>query len=254
VDELVADPGERNDEGACQRDGTESRHVSIVVPARRRVKHFAWPPSEREAHSQLEPAHLVSRPQPDRPARLAYIQSYTDGNLWRLDLPGRGMAATSPPVVAVASNRSDANAQFAADGRTVTFMSTRRGWRGPQCHEPSGGRFDSRVLAQRSVDLLHLEQGQRAASLEGACEGWRGRAVSAGPGLNPIESPDGTYLYYGDGSVHYFDLATRRSTTIATRLEELIPFGIAASPDWRTILFGRIDASRNDLMLVENFR
>jgi hypothetical protein len=78
--------------------------------------------------------------------------------------------------------------------------------------------------------------------------------VSAGPGLNPIESPDGTYLYYGDGSVHYFDLATRRSTTIATRLEELIPFGIAASPDWRTILFGRIDASRNDLMLVENFR
>ena len=50
-----------------------------------------------------------------------------------------------------------------------------------------------------------------------------------------------------------FDLASRKAITVAGNLGN-VDFGLAASPDGRTILFTRVDSSVNDLMLVENFR
>jgi len=40
---------------------------------------------------------------------------------------------------------------------------------------------------------------------------------------------------------------------VAARLGS-VDFGLAASPDGRTILFTRTDSSVNDLMLVDGFR
>lgn len=70
---------------------------------------------------------IVSRPQPDRPARLAYVRSFADVNIWRIETSAPGAPASSPPVVSIASTRRDAIAHFAPDGQQVAFTSTRSG-------------------------------------------------------------------------------------------------------------------------------
>jgi Tol biopolymer transport system component len=70
---------------------------------------------------------VVSRPQPGQPARLAYIRSFADSNIWRLDLSAPGAAATSPPVIAISSTRRDAIAALTPDGQRVVFVSDRSG-------------------------------------------------------------------------------------------------------------------------------
>lgn len=70
---------------------------------------------------------IVSRPQPDGSLRLAYVRSYADVNIWRIDTPAPGVPPSSPPAVAIASTRRDQIPHFAPDGRRVTFTSTRSG-------------------------------------------------------------------------------------------------------------------------------
>ena len=69
----------------------------------------------------------VSSAQPDRPARIAYVRSYADANIWRVDTSSPGAPASAPPTVAIASTRRDSVAHFAPDGRQVTFTSNRSG-------------------------------------------------------------------------------------------------------------------------------
>jgi Tol biopolymer transport system component len=69
----------------------------------------------------------VSRARPDRSARLVYVRSFTDDNIWRVDIPSVGTAATSAPAVAIASTKADIHPQISPDGRRVAFTSTRSG-------------------------------------------------------------------------------------------------------------------------------
>jgi eukaryotic-like serine/threonine-protein kinase len=70
---------------------------------------------------------IVSSSRPDGSARLAYVRSYADANIWRIDLPSAGSTPSSPPTLAISSTRRDAIAQLSSDGRQVTFTSTRSG-------------------------------------------------------------------------------------------------------------------------------
>jgi dipeptidyl aminopeptidase/acylaminoacyl peptidase len=54
-------------------------------------------------------------------------------------------------------------------------------------------------------------------------------------------------------NVRYFDFATRRSTVVVAKLLGVIG-SLSATRDGRGILFSRVDASVDDLMLVDNFR
>ena len=57
----------------------------------------------------------------------------------------------------------------------------------------------------------------------------------------------------GETRLQYFDLATRKATTVARDLGN-VDFGLSASPDGRSIFFSRVDSLVNDIMLVEDFR
>jgi serine/threonine protein kinase len=58
----------------------------------------------------------------------------------------------------------------------------------------------------------------------------------------------------GETRLRFLDLATGRSTTVANNLGDIATNLLSASPDGRSILYVRPDASVNDLMLVESFR
>lgn len=60
-------------------------------------------------------------------------------------------------------------------------------------------------------------------------------------------------LRKGETRLRYYAFATRETVTIAGHLGQLFPT-LSISQDGRTIFFGEIDASADELMLVENFR
>ena len=70
---------------------------------------------------------VVSRAQAGRPARLVYVRSFADDNLWRVDTSAPGIPASTLPKVAVESTRRDAMPQLSPDGRRVAFTSDRSG-------------------------------------------------------------------------------------------------------------------------------
>ncbi|HKR65883.1 MAG TPA: protein kinase [Thermoanaerobaculia bacterium] len=59
--------------------------------------------------------------------RLVYARSYTDFNIWRIDMSAPGVASTVPPRVAIASTRMEIHAQLSPDAKRVAFTSTRSG-------------------------------------------------------------------------------------------------------------------------------
>lgn len=65
-------------------------------------------------------------------------------------------------------------------------------------------------------------------------------------------------VYYAEQTaeetrLQFFDLTTRRSTTVAHDLGD-VRYVMATSPDGRALYYARLDSSVDDLMLVENFR
>lgn len=68
---------------------------------------------------------VVSRTADGR-QRLVYVRSFSDGNIWRADMPSPG-APASPPVMAIASTRFDGIPNLSPDGLRVAFMSNRSG-------------------------------------------------------------------------------------------------------------------------------
>jgi Tol biopolymer transport system component/DNA-binding winged helix-turn-helix (wHTH) protein len=69
---------------------------------------------------------VISRPPPGRPARLAYVRTVENWNIWRVACPRRGVAGASA-VKAISSSREDINPSFSPDSRRVAFASTRSG-------------------------------------------------------------------------------------------------------------------------------
>jgi hypothetical protein len=91
---------------------------------------------------------------------------------------------------------------------------------------------------------LPTSGGQPVKVLEGVV--WRAFVILE-RGIYYIDRPS------GEARLQFFDIATRRSMTVALNLGP-IDVGLTASPDGRTILYSRVDSRVDDLMLVENFR
>jgi len=69
----------------------------------------------------------ISRAPAGRPSVLAYVRSYQDANIYRVDVPAPGVPAPAPPVAAISSTRTDWTPQYSPDGRRVAFASGRSG-------------------------------------------------------------------------------------------------------------------------------
>ncbi len=70
---------------------------------------------------------IVSNRRADGTSRLAYVRSYTDTNIWKVEIAAPGVPATTPPTLAVSSTRGDFLANVSPDGGHLTFNSTRSG-------------------------------------------------------------------------------------------------------------------------------
>jgi Tol biopolymer transport system component len=66
----------------------------------------------------------LSRPAANRPARLVYVRSFSDFNIWRIATSSR---AATPPAPVISSTRWDHNPQVAPDGKRIAFQSNRSG-------------------------------------------------------------------------------------------------------------------------------
>jgi serine/threonine protein kinase/Tol biopolymer transport system component len=60
-------------------------------------------------------------------AKLVYVRSFADTNIWRIDTPRVGAPSLSVPAIAISSTRQDGNPQLSPDGRRVAFASNRSG-------------------------------------------------------------------------------------------------------------------------------
>ena len=59
--------------------------------------------------------------------KLVYVRSFTDENIWRVEIAAPAATASSPPRVFLSSTRGDWFPQFSPDGRRVAFASDRSG-------------------------------------------------------------------------------------------------------------------------------
>ena len=156
-------------------------------------------------------------------------------------------------------------ASFSRDGKWIYFSSIRAGefqvWKVPT----AGGdavqvTHNVGYVGFESPDgtYLYYTQSPEVSAL------WRLPTA----GGNPVKVTEGVIqrafavldkgIYYidqpsVDTRLQFYDFATGRSTTVARTLGD-VELGLTVSPDGRTILYTRLDASVNDLMLVENFR
>jgi serine/threonine protein kinase len=163
---------------------------------------------------------------------------------------------------------TDAFASFSRDGQWIYFISTRTAiatiWKAPASGGPAiqvSPRAARMALESPDGAFVYFVE---AASLERPGSLWRlpvrgGDSIKVLDGVSAVSFDileNGVYYVRrvaDEAQLHYFDFATRRSTTVAENLGNIL-FGLTASRDGRVIMYSRIDSSVDDLMLVENFR
>jgi Tol biopolymer transport system component/DNA-binding winged helix-turn-helix (wHTH) protein len=62
-----------------------------------------------------------------RAARLVYVRSFQDTNIWRVGVSAPGAPASAPPALAISSTRYDSTPQLSPDSSRVAFVSRRSG-------------------------------------------------------------------------------------------------------------------------------
>jgi Tol biopolymer transport system component/predicted Ser/Thr protein kinase len=152
-----------------------------------------------------------SRSQPGRPARLVYVRSATDENIWRVDTSGPGVAASSAAAVAIASTKADMHPQISPDGRRVAFTSTRSGFWEIWISDLDGANAVqiSSLKAPTGTGVPHWSPDGRqivfASDAEGQFEifivpsgGGKPRNITSHPAMEhvPTFSSDGKWIYF----------------------------------------------------------
>src|SRR5687767_2663202 len=154
---------------------------------------------------------VVSRPEPGKRARLVYVRSFTDYNIWRVETAAVGAPSSSPPTVAIVSTRTDTQPLFSPDGRRVVFAANRSESYEIWVSDPNG--MNGVKLTSMGAPITGTPRwspdGQMIAfgsNVEGQFEiyvipaaGGKLRRVTSDPALDhvPSFSSDGKWIYFG---------------------------------------------------------
>ena len=149
---------------------------------------------------------------PDGRRRLVYVRSFADTNVWRVDTRLAGEPATSPPVAAIASTRSDLIPNLAPDGRRLVFVSDRSGESEFWVADRDGSNaFQLTSMAIRpgyprwspdgTLIAFHGDPDGRPDVLMVAARGGQPRTLTRGTpgGAYPTFSRDGQSIYFSSG-------------------------------------------------------
>ncbi len=176
----------------------------------------------------------VSGTQPRRPARLAYIRSFQDSNIWRIETSAPGIPASMRPVIAVSSSRRDGTPQLSPDGRRLAFTSDRSGAWEIWVSDPDGlNAIQLTSLGTAAGAPTWSPDGQRIlfqASRDGRGEiymipaaGGKPRNLSPNPvnDTRPSFSHDGNWIYFasvrsGDRQIWRMPASGGEATQITT--------------------------------------
>jgi Tol biopolymer transport system component len=208
--ESTVRPGSFTDGLAWTSDGRE-----IVFASNRTGSFQLWRvPVSGGAPTRIDvDAQNVSRPAISRYGnRLAWIQTSSDLNIWRIEVPGTA-GQHAPPTRLIASTAGDSNPQYSPDGERIAFSSNRSGtgeiWvsdldgRNPMPLTNMGGpttgtprwspdgrqiAFDSMEGSNRDIYVVSSNGGQHRRLMtepaEDTCPSW---------------SRDGRWIYFGSG-------------------------------------------------------
>lgn len=182
--------------------------------------------------------------------RLAFVESVTDANVWRLPLSANLQAG--PPVKLIASTLYDSSAQYSPDGKRITFRSDRSGsneiWlcdsegnnpiqltnlRGPLAGSPRWSpdgksiAFDSRHEGQSKIYVVGVDDG-------------RVRRLVDDPPIQvvPKWSIDGNWIYfYSNSDQHIWKAPVQGGQAAHVAVERAT--GPHESPDGKYLYFRR---------------
>jgi len=153
----------------------------------------------------------VSRPQSGQPPRLAYVRSYQDFNIWRMETSAPGAPASSPPVVAISSTRREADPQFSPDGRRVLFWADRSGDEGIWVSDADGSNAIEITSAIKGAGMgfqCWSPDGERilfGANFEGQFDIYSMPVAGGKPrNLTSHAADDGMQTFSRDGQWIYF--------------------------------------------------
>jgi Tol biopolymer transport system component len=163
---------------------------------------------------------------------------------------------------------TDTFASFSRDGQWVYFCSSRTGepfvWKIPVAGgeavkvSPTPAMFAVESTDRTSVFYVESATTNRPGPLwQLPLKGGNPVKLAENVPANSFDAIDAGVYYLeqsaGDTRLQFFSFATRRSTTVASKLGT-VGAVISVSHDGRTIFYSRLDSSTDDLMLVENFR
>ncbi len=161
--------------------------------------------------------------------RLAYVQRYTDANIWAVDLDGPdGRMKGAQPVIA--STRSDETPSFSPDGGRVAFASTRSGqWEiwtcaadGSDCRQVTrlGPAYSNHPSWSPSADWILFESRptSEAHLYVVPSRGGEARQITP-PGasyLEPVWSRDGRWIYFSSNRSGRFEIYRSPAAGVAS--------------------------------------
>ncbi len=185
--------------------------------------------------------------------RLAYVQSFGDSNIWRIEVPSSAGRA-NPPTSLISSTQCEWGPQFSPDGKRIVFESTRSGPGELWVCESDGTNpiqltFHGASTPRWSPDGRHIAfvsrpEGHEDISIMSA-EGGAPRRLTTDPANDgvPSWSRDGRWIYFASnrsGTRQVWKAPAEGGQ--AVQVTKQGGYAAIESPDGRVLYYAKFDS------------